>query len=126
MDKKNIVKKFMKDMEQRQNEFSMALSDCIGAVDAADAAIKVVVMEQYCEILKAQEPENFDSTLYQILKRISQKGSGELVIGTEEEVAESIKKTKERYKDKPDDLDEIEKMISGMVTDIFGCLRKES
>ena len=27
MDKKNIVKKFMKDMEQRQNEFSMALSD---------------------------------------------------------------------------------------------------
>lgn len=126
MDKKNIVKKFMKDMEQRQNEFSMALSDCIGAVDAADAAIKVVVMEQYCEILKAQEPENFDSTLYQILKRISQKGSGELVIGTEEEVAESMKKTKERYKDKPDDLDEIEKMISGMVTDIFGCLRKES
>ena len=126
MDKKNIVKKFMKDMEQRQNEFSMALSDCIGAVDAADAAIKVVVMEQYCEILKAQEPENFDSALYQILKRISQKGSGELVIGTEEEVAESMKKTKERYKDKPDDLDEIEKMISGMVTDIFGCLRKES
>lgn len=126
MDKKNIVKKFMKDMEQRQNEFSMALSDCIGAVDAADAAIKVVVMEHYCEILKAQEPENFDSTLYQILKRISQKGSGELVIGTEEEVAESMKKTKERYKDKPDDLDEIEKMISGMVTDIFGCLRKES
>ena len=60
MDKKNIVKKFMKDMEQRQNEFSMALSDCIGAVDAADAAIKVVVMEQYCEVLKAQEPENFD------------------------------------------------------------------
>ena len=126
MDKKNIVKKFMKDMEQRQNEFSMALSDCIGAVDAADAAIKVVVMEQYCEILKAQEPENFDPRLYQILKRISQKGSGELVIGTEEEVAESMKKTKERYKDKPDDLDEIEKMISGMVTDIFGCLRKES
>ena len=126
MDKKNIVKKFMKDMEQRQNEFSMALNDCIGAVDAADAAIKVVVMEQYCEILKAQEPENFDPTLYQILKRISQKGSGELVIGTEEEVAESMKKTKERYKDKPDDLDEIEKMISGMVTDIFGCLRKES
>ncbi len=126
MDKKNIVKKFMKDMEQRQNEFSMALSDCIGAVDAADAAIKVVVMEQYCEILKAQEPENFDPALYQILKRISKKGSGELVIGTEEEVAESIKKAKERYKDKPDDLDEIEKMISGMVTDIFGCLRKES
>ena len=126
MDKKNIVKKFMKDMEQRQNEFSMALSDCIGAVDAADAAIKVVVMEQYCEILKAQEPENFDSTLYQILKRISKKSSSELVIGTEEEVAESMKKTKERYKDKPDDLDEIEKMISGMVTDIFGCLRKES
>lgn len=126
MDKKNIVKKFMKDMEQRQNEFSMALSDCIGAVDAADAEIKVVVMEQYCKILKAQEPENFDSTLYQILKRISQKGSGELVIGTEEEVAESMKMTKERYKDKPDDLDEIEKMISGMVTDIFGCLRKES
>lgn len=126
MDKKNIVKKFMKDMEQRQNEFSMALSDCIGAVDAADAAIKVVVMEQYCEILKAQKPENFDSTLYQILKRISKKSSSELVIGTEEEVAESMKKTKERYKDKPDDLDEIEKMISGMVTDIFGCLRKES
>ncbi len=126
MDKKNIVKKFMKDMEQRQNEFSMALSDCIGAVDAADAAIKVVVMEQYCEILKAQKPENFDSTLYQILKRISQKGSRELVIGTEEEVAESMKKTKERYKDKPDDLDEIEKMISEMMTDIFGCLRKES
>lgn len=126
MDKKNIVKKFMKDMEQRQNEFSMALSDCIGAVDAADAAIKVVVMEQYCEILKAQEPENFDSALYQILKRISKKSSSELVIGTEEEVAESMKKTKERYKDKPDDLDEIEKMISGMVTDIFGCLRKES
>ncbi len=126
MDKKNIVKKFMKDMEQRQNEFSMALSDCIGAVDAADAAIKVVVMEQYCEILKAQEPENFDSALYQILKRIFKKGSGELVIGTEEEVAERMKKTKERYKDKPDDLDEIEKMISGMVTDIFGCLRKES
>lgn len=116
----------MKDMEQRQNEFSMALSDCIGAVDAADAAIKVVVMEQYCEILKAQKPENFDSTLYQILKRISQKGSRELVIGTEEEVAESMKKTKERYKDKPDDLDEIEKMISEMMTDIFGCLRKES
>ncbi|RHA69806.1 hypothetical protein DW927_03075 [Roseburia intestinalis] len=109
MDKKNIVKKFMKDMEQRQNEFSMALSDCIGAVDAADAAIKVVVMEQYCEILKAQEPENFDPALYQILKRISKKGSRKLVIGTEEEVAESIKKTKERYKDKPDDLDEIEK-----------------
>mgnify|MGYP004517820843 FL=1 len=126
MDKKNIVKKFMKDMEQRQNEFSMALSDCIGAVDAADAAIKVVVMEQYCEILKAQEPENFDSTLYQILKRISQKGSRELVIGTEEEVAESMKKTKERYKDKPDDLDEIEKMISEMMTDIFGTIRKES
>lgn len=126
MDKKNIVKKFMKDMEQRQNEFSMVLSDCIGAVDAADAAIKVVVMEQYCEILKAQEPENFDSTLYQILKRISKKSSSELVIGTEEEVAESMKKTKERYKEKPDDLDEIEKMISGMVTDIFGCLRKES
>ena len=60
----------MKDMEQRQNEFSMALSDCIGTVDATDAAIKVVVMEQYCEVLKAQEPENFDSTLYQILKRI--------------------------------------------------------
>lgn len=109
MDKKNIVKKFMKDMEQRQNEFSMALSDCIGAVDAADAAIKVVVMEQYCEILKAQEPENFDPALYQILKRISKKGSRKLVIGTEEEVAESIKKTKERYKDKPDDLDGIEK-----------------
>lgn len=123
MDKKNIVKKFMKDMEQRQNEFSRALSDCIGAVDAADAAIKVVVMEQYCEILKAQEPENFDSTLYQILKRISQKGSRELVIGTEEEVAESIKRTKERYEDKPDD---IEKMISGMMTDIFGTIRKES
>ena len=83
-------------------------------------------MEQYCEILKAQKPENFDSTLYQILKRISKKSSSELVIGTEEEVAESMKKTKERYKDKPDDLDEIEKMISGMVTDIFGCLRKES
>lgn len=92
MDKKNIVKKFMKDMEQRQNEFSMALSDCIGAVDAADAAIKVVVMEQYCEILKAQEPENFDPTLYQILKRISQKGSGELVprMGHEETMVDWI------------------------------------
>ncbi len=123
MDKKNIVKKFMKDMEQRQNEFSMALSDCIGAVDAADAAIKVVVMEQYCEILKTQKPKYFDPTLYQILKMMSQKSSGETVIGTEEEVAKSMKETKERYEDKPDD---IEKMISGMMTDIFGTIRKES
>ena len=123
MDKKNIVEKFMKDMEQRQNEFSMALSDCIGAVDAADAAIKVVVMENYCEILKTQKPKYFDPTLYQILKMMSQKSSGEMVIGTEEEVAESIKKTKERYEDKPDD---IEKMISGMMTNIFGTIRKES
>lgn len=123
MDKKNIVEKFIKDMEQRQNEFSMALSDCIGTVDAVDAAIKVVVMENYCEILKTQKPKYFDPTLYQILKMMSQKSSGEMVIGTEEEVAKSMKETKERYKDKPDD---IEKMISGMMTDIFGTIRKES